>query len=207
MITKQTNAKQSKAEIFQHMLALEDGTATLHRPACLGLNRWPASIVSRLTFLKLQFSHIKKRQSVKFPLDLSIGKNWTYKLKRAIDRPMVIRISESGKLFLVESGIQDCFLSWNPESWALELDDWNLDSPVWTPESKTVLSCVFVWLVLFNRVCFPWEFELPGFCRPTGTGSIIIIDSVIQIWWISKTYLPFASFFKLILFFVNSLGL
>ena len=47
----------------------------------------------------------KKRQSVKFPLDLSIGK----KLKRAIDRPTVIRISQSGKLLLVESGIQEFF--------------------------------------------------------------------------------------------------
>ena len=47
----------------------------------------------------------KKRQSVKFPLDLSIGK----KLKRVIDRPTVIRISESGKLLLVESGIQEFF--------------------------------------------------------------------------------------------------
>ena len=184
MITKQSNAKQSKAEIFQHMLALEDCTVTQHRPACLGLKRWPASIVSRLILPKLQFSHIKKRQSAKFPLDLSIGKNKTYKLKRAIDRRMVNRISESGKLYLVESGIQDFFLSWNPESWALEFDDWNLDSPVWTPESKTVLSCVFVWLVQFNKVCFPSEFELPGFYSPTETGSIIIIDPVIQTGWI-----------------------
>ena len=47
----------------------------------------------------------KKRHSVKFSLDLSIGK----KLKRAIDRLTVIRISESGKLLLVESGIQEFF--------------------------------------------------------------------------------------------------
>ena len=51
----------------------------------------------------------KKRQSVKFPLDLSIGKKETYKLRRAIDRPTVIRISESGKLLLVKSGIQEFF--------------------------------------------------------------------------------------------------
>ena len=38
-------------------------------------------------------------------MDLSTGK----KLKRAIDRPAVIRISESGKLLLVESGIQEFF--------------------------------------------------------------------------------------------------
>ena len=50
-------------------------------------------------------STLKERQSVKFPLDLSTGK----KLKRAIDHPTVIRISESGKLFLVESGIQEFF--------------------------------------------------------------------------------------------------
>ena len=80
----------------------------------------------------------KQRHSVKFSLDLSIGK----KLKRAIDRQTVIRISESGKLLLVESGIQG-FFSWNPESWALEFDDWNPESPAWTPESKSVLSCVF----------------------------------------------------------------
>ena len=40
---------------------------------------------------------------VEFPWDL-YWKNKTYKLKRAIDRPMVIRISESGKLLLMESG-------------------------------------------------------------------------------------------------------
>ena len=207
MITKQSNAKQSKAEIFQHMLALEDCTATPHRPACLGLNCWPASIVSRLTLPKLQFSRIKKRQSVKFPLDLSIGKNNTYKLLIGYwssNGNPDFRIRETFSCGIWNSGF---FLSWNPESWALKFDDWNLESPVWTPESKTVLSCVFVWLVLFNRVCFPWEFQLPGFYSPTGTGSIIIIDPVIQTGWISKTYLPFASFFKLILFFLNSLGL
>ena len=66
------------------------------------------------------------------------------KLKRAIDQPMVIRISESGKLLLVD------FVSWNPESLALEFNDcnpksitWNPERPVWTPESKSVLSCVF----------------------------------------------------------------
>ena len=31
--------KQSKAEICQHMLALEECKATPHRPECLGLNR------------------------------------------------------------------------------------------------------------------------------------------------------------------------
>ena len=59
MICNDHKAKQSKSEICQHMSALEDCTATPHRPACLGLNRWPASIVSRLTLSTLQFSHIK----------------------------------------------------------------------------------------------------------------------------------------------------
>ena len=59
----------------------------------------------------------KKRQSVEFPVDLSIGK----KLKRAIDRQTVIRISESGKLLLVESGIQEFFFRGirNPGLWKL----------------------------------------------------------------------------------------
>ena len=48
--------------------------------------------------------------------------NRTYKLKRATDHPMVIRISEFGKLLLVESGIQE-FFPWNPESWALGFND------------------------------------------------------------------------------------
>ena len=65
----------------------------------------------------------KNRDRVKFTWELC-WKNKTYKLKRAIDHPMVIRISESGKLLLVESGIRE-FFSWNPESWALEFDDWN----------------------------------------------------------------------------------
>ena len=51
----------------------------------------------------------KKKQSVKFPLDRSIGKRKTYKLKRAIDRLMVIQVSESRKLLLVEFGIQEFF--------------------------------------------------------------------------------------------------
>ena len=66
------------------------------------------------------------------------------KLKRAIDQPMVIRISESGKLLLVD------FVSWNSESLALEFNDcnpksitWNPECLVWTPESKFDLSCVF----------------------------------------------------------------
>ena len=74
----------------------------------------------------------------------SIGLGKKNKLKRAIDQPMVIRISESGKLLLVD------FVSWNPESLALEFNDcnpksitWNPECPVWTPESKSVLSCVF----------------------------------------------------------------
>ena len=54
----QSKAKKSKAEICQHMLALEECKATPHKPAFLGLNCWPESIVSRLTLPKLQFSHI-----------------------------------------------------------------------------------------------------------------------------------------------------
>ena len=85
----------------------------------------------------------KKRRRVKFPLDLSFGKKKTYKLNRAIDRPTVIRISESGKLLLVESGIRQFFFV---ESVILGygISDWNPESSVWTPESKSVLSCLFV---------------------------------------------------------------
>ena len=48
----------------------------------------------------------KKKQRVMFPWDL-YWENKTYNLKRAVDRPMVIWILESGKLLLVESGIQE----------------------------------------------------------------------------------------------------
>ena len=48
----------------------------------------------------------KKKPRVMFPWDL-YWENKTYKLKRAVDRPMVIWISESGKHFLVESVIQE----------------------------------------------------------------------------------------------------
>ena len=77
----------------------------------------------------------KKRQSVEFPVDLSIGK----KLKRAIDCQTVIRISKSGKLLLVESGIQEFFFRGirNPGLWKLTT---GIRNP---PESKSVLSCVF----------------------------------------------------------------
>ena len=46
------------------MSALEDCTATPHRPACLGLNCWPGSVVLRLTLPKVQFSHTKIYWSV-----------------------------------------------------------------------------------------------------------------------------------------------
>ena len=55
---QRSKAKQSKAEICQHMSALKDHMATPHRRACLGLNRRPAGVVSRLTLPKLQFSNI-----------------------------------------------------------------------------------------------------------------------------------------------------
>ena len=58
----------------------------------------------------------------------SIGLGKKNKLKRAIDQPMVIRISESGKLLLVD------FASWNPESLALEFNDCNPKSITWNPE-------------------------------------------------------------------------
>ena len=51
------------------------------------------------------------------------------------------------------------FVSWNPKSLALEFNDcnrksitWNPECPVWTPESKSGLSCGFFLLVQFNRV-------------------------------------------------------
>ena len=56
---KQSKAKQSRAERCNQMSAPADQAATPHKPARLWLNRWPASVVSRLTLPKLQFSHIK----------------------------------------------------------------------------------------------------------------------------------------------------
>ena len=100
-----------------------------------------------ILFTCIHVSTHKKTQSVKFPLDL--WENRTYNLNRAIDCPMVIRISEFGKLLLVEYGIRE-FFSWNRKSLALDFNNWNpksitwiSESPVWTPESKSVSSCVF----------------------------------------------------------------
>ena len=41
----QRSAKQSRAEICNLMSARANQVAILHKPACLGLNRWPTSIV------------------------------------------------------------------------------------------------------------------------------------------------------------------
>ena len=98
----------------------------------------------------------KKRQSVKFPLDLSIGKKETYKLRRAIDRPTVIRISESGKLLLVKSGIQEFFFV---KSVFLGHGIWGLESGFPCVDSR-IQDCLvlyfffyyFFLLVQFNRV-------------------------------------------------------
>ena len=49
---------QGRAEICKHIWAPADQVATLHASACLELNRWPSSDVSRLTVPKLQVSHI-----------------------------------------------------------------------------------------------------------------------------------------------------
>ena len=60
MICNDHRAKQSEEKQSWNMSThvLEECKATPHRPACLGLNHWLASIVSRLTLPKLQFSHI-----------------------------------------------------------------------------------------------------------------------------------------------------
>ena len=72
---------------------------------------------------------------------------------------MVIRISESGKLLLGESGIREFFL-WNRKSLALEFNNWNPksiscnpESPVWTPESKSVFSCAFCLIGSIQQSC------------------------------------------------------
>ena len=99
----------------------------------------------------------KKRQSVKFPLDL--WENRTYKLKRAIDRPMVIRVLESGKLLLGESGIREFFFCGIGNPWP-----WNSTTGILNPlpgirnhqcglQNPSLSRPVFfVWLVQFNRV-------------------------------------------------------
>ena len=51
-------AKQSRAQICNHIYVPADPVATPHTPASLELNRWPSSVVSRLSLPKLQISHI-----------------------------------------------------------------------------------------------------------------------------------------------------
>ena len=55
---KISKAKQERAEICNHIWAPADTAATQRPPACLELNRWPSSVVSRLSLPKLQISHI-----------------------------------------------------------------------------------------------------------------------------------------------------
>ena len=118
--------------------------------------------------------------------------NKTYKLKRAIDRPMAIWISESGKLLLVESGIQE-FFSWNPESLALEFNDWNPksmtwnpESSGWTPDSKTVLSCFFVWLLQFNSVL--QRLEIASFrARTLDRAFLSFVNKMAIFMWLVRT--------------------
>ena len=52
---KISKAKQGRAEICNHIYVPADPVATPHASACLELNRWPSTVVSRLTLPKLQF--------------------------------------------------------------------------------------------------------------------------------------------------------
>ena len=77
----------------------------------------------------------KKRQRVKFPLNLSFGEIQNI---QAIDRP-----TETGNFCLSNLEFRN-LVSWNPESCALEFHDWNLkfitwspEPTAWKPESKT----------------------------------------------------------------------
>ena len=80
----------------------------------------------------------KKRQSVKFPLDLSVGKNKTYKLKRAIDRP-----TETGNFCLSNLEYRNFFFRGidrgirNPGPWNSTTGIWNSQRGVQNPR----LSC------------------------------------------------------------------
>ena len=79
------------------------------------------------------YLRIKRDKASSSPLDLSVGKKKTYKLKRAIDCPTVILISESGKLLLVKSGIQEFFFV---KSVFLGLGSWGLESGIPSLESR-----------------------------------------------------------------------
>ena len=77
---------------------------------------------------KLQFI----REAWLFPL---LGKQNIQAKVGCVDRPMVIPISESGKLFLVESGIQDVFRGIrNPGPWNLTIGILNPLPGIWNPQ-------------------------------------------------------------------------
>ena len=61
--------------------------ATPHKPACLGLNRWPSSVVSRLTFTfpKLQFSHVK---CISWCRDVILAGNFSPRQREASDKEL-----------------------------------------------------------------------------------------------------------------------
>ena len=132
-----------------------------------------------------------KRQRVKFPWDL-YRENKTYKLKRAIDRPMVIRISDPGNFCLWNLEFRN-FFSWNPESLALEFNDWNAksmtwnpESPAWTPDSKTVLSCIFVWLLQFNSIL--QHLEIASFRAQTPERPFLsFVNKMAIFMWLVRT--------------------
>ena len=102
----------------------------------------------------------KKRQSVKFPLDLSVGKNKTYKLKRAIDRPIetgnfCLSNLEYRNFFFVESTV---------ESGILGLGIRRLESGIPSVESR-IQDCLVLYFYLISSIqqsLFPFRVRVTG---------------------------------------------
>ena len=97
----------------------------------------------------------KKRQSVKFPLDLSVGKNKTYKLKRAIDRPTETGNFCLSNLFFVESTV---------ESGILGLGIRRLESGIPSVESR-IQDCLVLYFYLISSIqqsLFPFRVRVTG---------------------------------------------
>ena len=101
---------------------------------------------------------------------------------------MAIRISESGKLLLVESGIQE-FFSWNPESFALEFNYWNPKSMTWNSERnpqrgrQTPRLVMYFCLITSIQQCF----AASGNCIVQGSNAGQAFFMAIFMWLVRTT--------------------
>ena len=108
-----------------------------------------------------------------------------------------MRIPESGKIFLVESGILGFGIrntaqgirnptnDWNLEfklfHWELGFTTWNPESTAWNPECKTVLD-FFTWGETLGEVAHPWVERTSKVITLSHTSGCVFFPLQVLVW-------------------------